>query len=680
MREVLNRRGAIALGTVVLGVATSAWGQCGSGGSCYSEHGPGCDDQDCCIGTCLYDPVCCTQVWDSTCVSEALFFCQAHVITGPIINPANLNHYYVVSSSTWLKCQQVAASIGGHLATIANAGENFFLRFSIVQPQGGYAMYIGFNDIASEGNWVWPTGQPVTFTNWALDEPNNVGNIENVAQIYSNGEWADIHQWEFREAIVEVEKTGCGDFEAGNCFVQHGSPYCSDAACCEYVCSFDPFCCSNQWDSVCANEASVCAVVPQTQPMINPGTGKSYQRLTPVGRQFAESYAATFGYKLASVHSGVENEWIRRTLLMNAPGQSQSPAWLSLNDVASEGNFVWTDGKPVNYTHWAPGEPNNAGGNEDGTILSTNGLWNDLGVTSAVSAIIENGFTSCGTGGSCFTVNGASGCGDEACCNTVCSFDPACCFTSWDADCVSQANAYCNPPVVFGPIVNPKTRHSYYVLDSAVWPQAEHAANLMGGSLVVPNTAAELTWIKLNMMTSSPNPQERFIGLHDQAVEGFFQAITFEPFVTQWAPGEPNDYGNGEDFSSLLASGLMNDVGFSVTKQAIIEVPCQGDLNNSGNVDAADLAIMLGDWGPVAKPSDINADGVVDGADLGILLGGWGQCPSSNACFPHGPGSDQPACTSCVCNLDPFCCNNAWDSLCVQAASTTCNAACQCGS
>ncbi len=52
------------------------------------------------------------------------------------------------------------------------------------------------------------------------------------------------------------------------------------------------------------------------------------------------------------------------------------------------------------------------------------------------------------------------------------------------------------------------------------------------------------------------------------------------------------------------------------------------DLDNDGDVDAADLAILLGNWGPCADcgncPADLNGDCVVDAADLAILLGNWG--------------------------------------------------------
>jgi hypothetical protein len=47
------------------------------------------------------------------------------------------------------------------------------------------------------------------------------------------------------------------------------------------------------------------------------------------------------------------------------------------------------------------------------------------------------------------------------------------------------------------------------------------------------------------------------------------------------------------------------------------------DLNGDGSIDAADLAILLSNWG-VNGVGDINGDGSVEATDLAILLGQWG--------------------------------------------------------
>jgi len=51
---------------------------------------------------------------------------------------------------------------------------------------------------------------------------------------------------------------------------------------------------------------------------------------------------------------------------------------------------------------------------------------------------------------------------------------------------------------------------------------------------------------------------------------------------------------------------------------------CSPDLNNDGVVNGADLALLLGQWGPsTGTCADLNFDGAVNGADLAILLGAW---------------------------------------------------------
>ncbi len=54
---------------------------------------------------------------------------------------------------------------------------------------------------------------------------------------------------------------------------------------------------------------------------------------------------------------------------------------------------------------------------------------------------------------------------------------------------------------------------------------------------------------------------------------------------------------------------------------------CFADMDGDGVVSAADLASLLGSWGPnPGHPADFDNDGVVDAADLAVLLGSWGSC------------------------------------------------------
>ncbi len=59
---------------------------------------------------------------------------------------------------------------------------------------------------------------------------------------------------------------------------------------------------------------------------------------------------------------------------------------------------------------------------------------------------------------------------------------------------------------------------------------------------------------------------------------------------------------------------------------------CPTDVDGSGDTGAADLAVLLGFWGPCAPGDpceclDADDDGLLGPADLAVLLGAWGLCP-----------------------------------------------------
>ncbi|MEI6878388.1 MAG: hypothetical protein WCL33_05050 [Planctomycetota bacterium] len=53
---------------------------------------------------------------------------------------------------------------------------------------------------------------------------------------------------------------------------------------------------------------------------------------------------------------------------------------------------------------------------------------------------------------------------------------------------------------------------------------------------------------------------------------------------------------------------------------------CIADITHDGEVNGADLAGLLAQWGS-AGAADLNHDGSVDGQDLTIMLAAWGLCP-----------------------------------------------------
>uniref|UniRef100_A0A8C6CTH8 C-type lectin domain-containing protein n=1 Tax=Moschus moschiferus TaxID=68415 RepID=A0A8C6CTH8_MOSMO len=52
-------------------------------------------------------------------------------------------------------------------------------------------------------------------------------------------------------------------------------------------------------------------------------------------------------------------------------------SWIGLRDLDIEGEFIWMDNQPLDYSNWQPGEPNDAGQGENCVMMLGSGKWND---------------------------------------------------------------------------------------------------------------------------------------------------------------------------------------------------------------------------------------------------------------------------------------------------------------
>ena len=98
----------------------------------------------------------------------------AAVLDGPIVNPANGHSYYLLSQNDWTGSQAEAVALGGHLVTIDDPAENTWV-FQTLSTFGGTdrALWIGYNDKASEGSFVWSSGMIPGGTLWSGGQPDN---------------------------------------------------------------------------------------------------------------------------------------------------------------------------------------------------------------------------------------------------------------------------------------------------------------------------------------------------------------------------------------------------------------------------------------------------------------------------------------------------------------------------
>jgi hypothetical protein len=100
----------------------------------------------------------------SACALIVVPAAQGTIISGPVISPVNGHIYYLLDTATWTSSEQEAITLGGHLATVRSDAENMFL-ISTFANFGGQPrdLWIGLNDVAEEGTFVWVSGEPFSY-------------------------------------------------------------------------------------------------------------------------------------------------------------------------------------------------------------------------------------------------------------------------------------------------------------------------------------------------------------------------------------------------------------------------------------------------------------------------------------------------------------------------------------
>ena len=105
-----------------------------------------------------------------------------------VVSPENGHAYKKIKCEDWEDAQAQATAEGGYLVTINDETEQKWLQAVF----GGEPSWIGLNDIAQEGQWIWDNGEPVAYTNWGLQEPGDTSiGEEDYVIIGPSGKWED---------------------------------------------------------------------------------------------------------------------------------------------------------------------------------------------------------------------------------------------------------------------------------------------------------------------------------------------------------------------------------------------------------------------------------------------------------------------------------------------------------
>ncbi|MBL9119031.1 MAG: hypothetical protein JNL80_03850 [Phycisphaerae bacterium] len=141
-------------------------------------------------------------------------------------------------------------------------------------------------------------------------------------------------------------------------------------------------------------------------------------------------------------------------------------------------------------------------------------------------------------------------------------------------------------------------------------------------------TRPTLAWVACGWSGEHGNGINRFeiLNAQQQVV-----ATVAAPQSDLWIPQSVNLLGAGlsygDTFTFRAIDGLaVNNYAWLAIDAITLSGDCLvADLNCDGSVDALDLAILLGAWGPAVPgdPADLDGDGSIGAADLAILLGAW---------------------------------------------------------
>ena len=342
---------------------------------------------------------------------------------------------------------------------------------------------------------------------------------------------------------------------------------------------------------------------------------KYFCSVAPATWPEADAHAKSLGGNLAIIQDAQENAFLANILTIQS-------AFIGCSDGVVEGDFIWTDGTPVTYTNWYPGQPNNYQNYQDYCELLSNGQWNDQYNHVKLEYIVELSCSSVrqtagpapgsafGPGSTTIEYTATDGCGNSE----VCSFDVVVggglsleCIPDQQVACPSSAGVQvtwamptahtcCNncssatPSPIAGFIYMGTKDNSHYYCSNepALWNDAQSVSMANGGHLAIINSASENAYLAGLLAI-----QSAYIGLSDSGTEGTFQWVDGSGLgYNNWYPGQPNDYQQNQDYVELLANGQWNDQYNNKPLEYIMEIPaCLNVVQTGGPANGSVLPV-----------------------------------------------------------------------------------------
>ncbi len=104
---------------------------------------------------------------------------------------------YVDLAATWAGARTACNGLGGELVAVGAQAENALVLSLPIDVVAQPDVWLGASDLATEGTFVWTSGDAMIYTNWRTGEPNNGGDsgtMEDCAVLEADtatGTWDD---------------------------------------------------------------------------------------------------------------------------------------------------------------------------------------------------------------------------------------------------------------------------------------------------------------------------------------------------------------------------------------------------------------------------------------------------------------------------------------------------------
>jgi hypothetical protein len=93
----------------------------------------------------------------------------------------------------WADAEEACLQMGSntHLASVTSEEQQVAVAMWLLARVESGEVWIGLNDLAEEGSFVWSDDEPLGYSNWRRGEPNDGYDGEDAAQMNTDGTWND---------------------------------------------------------------------------------------------------------------------------------------------------------------------------------------------------------------------------------------------------------------------------------------------------------------------------------------------------------------------------------------------------------------------------------------------------------------------------------------------------------